>query len=944
MLVYTSVTRSYLPKARVLASSLKNMHPDWTFVVLLSDVLPDGWNADDWPFDHVLLLSELGIPEWRSWAFGHTVVELCTAVKGPGARLLIERFKPEKILYLDPDIRVYGSLAPLERMLDEHAVLLTPHLLDPESTPTAIVDNEVCALKHGVYNLGFYAATTSGQGRAFIEWWADRLMTHCIADIPGGLFTDQRWCDLAPGFFDRLEIVRDRGYNVATWNVAHRRIKQMPDGAWMAGGVPLRFYHFTGYDSGDGTGALEHYAADQPSAFALWDDYGSALVAAGQGRPQFTAWEYAQFSNGVQITVAMRRLYRSRPDLQQAFPDPFKVEGLHCYYEWWQAEVREGRIVPDAPAAAATIPPARSPGRRLSDRVRRAIGRIRRSSLPRRLLAGDRRLLAPGLAIGCAVATVLLALYGLARHYTPVPSWDMWDAGLNFFMHSADPRLWWAPHNEHRIVLSRGLFWLDYQFLGGTGKLLIALNYLMLAIFAAIWISLLRRVEGVSQGQRVVCAALIVAWCFQWMQSGNMIWPFQVTFFLAYLIPLLSFVALGRSVDKGRPWLFHAAAAGGLASVGTMANGLFALPLLATMAAALRLSRLRIVWLLALTCCAWWLALAGGLSPAGEQAPAGNFPLQHAWSRACFVLLFLGSPFYHWAGGGAAGVVLGVAAGIAACAAMAWLARRIFSAPGKPRGADLALLAFSGYVLASAIATAWGRFDPQNLAEAATYRYTTPGVMLWAALFCGLVRSGGGAALLHGKVVAALAALGLVVLLNRQLDAARWPNGHVFDRAVAGVALSLGVRDDATVSSVHPRPEAVGHVAAAARAAGLSIFGRPPFNTAAEIQDGITVDIRLPGCRGCIDSLTPIGNDGRFIRIEGWAISPDGRRPSWGRVVDQEGRVVGAVVFGRQRSDVEAAHGREGRLSGFSGYMLWQQSPVSVILMDQGPIARLDGT
>lgn len=944
MLVYTSVTRSYLPKALVLANSVKKLHPDWTFAVLLSDVFPDGWNPADWPFDHVVLLPEIGVPEWKSWAFGHTVVELCTAVKGPGIRVLIERLQPDKVLYLDPDICVYGSLAPLEQMLDEHDVLLTPHLLDPESTPAAIIDNEVCTLKHGVYNLGFYAATTRGQGRAFIDWWADRLLTHCIADIPGGLFTDQRWCDLAPGFFDRLEIVRDRGYNVATWNVAHRRITRTPDGVWMAGDVPLRFYHFTGYDSGDGKGMLARYASDQPAAFALWDDYGSALVAAGHGQPRFKAWEYAHFSNGAPITPAMRRLYKIRPDLQQAFPDPYKVEGLHCYYEWWQAEVREGRIVPDGPAAAGPIALARAPGRRLTDRVRRAVGRIRRSSLPRRLLAGDRRLLAPGLAIGGAVATIVLALYGLARHYTPVPAWDMWDGGLNFFMQSADPRLWWAPHNEHRIVLSRGLFWLDYRLLGGTGKPLIALNYLMLAIFAAIWVSLLRRVEGLSRGQRVVCAALLVAWCFQWMQSGNMIWPFQVQFFLAYLIPLLSFLALGRSVDKSRPWLFHAAAVGGLVSVGTMANGLFALPLLAMMAAALRLSRLRIVWLLALTCCAWGLTLAAGLSLPGEQPPAGSDPIQQAWYRACFVLLFLGSPFYHWAGAGTAGVVLGVTAGVAACAAMAWLARRIFSTPGRPRGVDLALLAYSGYVLASAIATAWGRFDPQNLAEAATYRYTTPGVMLWAALFCGLVRSGGGAALLHGRVAAALAALGLAVLLNRQWDAVRWPNGHVFDRAVAGMALSLGVRDDAAVSVVHPRPEAVGHVAAAASAAGLSIFGHPPFNTAAEIRDGITIDMPLPGCQGSIDSLTPTGDDERFMRIDGWAISPDGRRPFWGRVVDQEGRVVGAVVFGRQRTDVETAHGLKGRFSGFSGYMLRQQSPVSVILMDRGPIARLDGT
>jgi len=937
VLVYTSVTRNYLPKAKVLAHSVKKLHPDWDFAVLLSDVLPEGWDSRDWPFDHVVLLSELGVPEWKSWAFGHSVVELCTAVKGPGALLLIERLQPDKIMYLDPDIRVYGSLAPLERMLDEHAVLLTPHLLDPEHTPAAIVDNEICTLKHGVYNLGFYAATTGGQGRTFVEWWADRLLTYCLADIPGGLFTDQRWCDLAPGFFDRLEIVRDRGYNVATWNVAHRRLTRTPDGTWMAGDVPLRFYHFTGYDSGDGKGMLERYASDQPAAFALWDEYGSALVAAGHGQPRFAAWEYSHFSTGAPITAGMRRLYKLRPDLQQAFPDPYKVEGLHCYYEWWQAEVREGRIEANA-ATPIPIPPPRPARRRLVDRARRMVATIRRSSVPRRVLAGDRRLLLPGLAIIGAIATVLLSLIGLARHFSPVPSWDMWDSGLNFFMHSTDPRLWWALHNEHPIVLARVLYWVDYRLLGGTGAPLVALNYVMLAIFAVTWITLLRRAPGVTGEQRVAYAALLIAWCFQWMQSGNMIWPFQVQFFLAYLIPLLSFLALGRSVAKVRTPLFHAAAAGGVLSCGTMANGLFVLPLLTTMAASLRLPRRRVIWLTILSCSAWGLYLVGRMAGGGVQSASEGGP---AWAFAGYALLFLGSPFYHWAGGGTPGVIIGIGAGLVACAAMVWLTRRVFATAGGPRGVDVALVFFMVYVAASALATAWGRFDAHNLEEAATFRYTTPGIMLWAALFCGLVRSGAGAGLRHGGVTAVLVILAMLALLNRQLDALRWPNGHVHDRAVAGIALSLGVRDDATISVVHPDPEAVGRVAAAARTAGLSIFRHPPFNVAAEIADGRTIEISLPACDGNLDRRTAVGDE-RFVRLDGWAMTPRGGQATWGRVVDREGRVVGAVIFGGRRSDVEAAHGRAGRLSGFSGYMLRDTGPCSVILMNRDPIARLD--
>jgi hypothetical protein len=343
MLVYTSITKSYLPKARVLAKSVKRFHPDWTFVLLYSDDLPVGFDLKQEPFDEVLTIEQLGLPNWRRWAFGHAVVELCTAVKGPTAELLAQRPDVNKIMYLDPDIKVFSSLATLESQLDQYEILLTPHLLDMESDINAIQDNEISALKHGVYNLGFFAAKTSGQGLDFIRWWAERLRLFCRDDIPGGLFTDQRWCDLAPAFFSGLGIVRDRGCNVATWNIAHRCLSKDNAGDFFVAGVPLRFYHFTSYDSGAGFGMLKKYATNQTVAHELWDVYGKDLVAEGQGDARYTGWHYGQYDNGETISREVRRLYQARTDLQKAFPDPYSVVEP-CFLSWWKAEVAQGNL------------------------------------------------------------------------------------------------------------------------------------------------------------------------------------------------------------------------------------------------------------------------------------------------------------------------------------------------------------------------------------------------------------------------------------------------------------------------------------------------------------------------------------------------------------------------------------------------------------------------
>lgn len=336
MLVYTSITKSYLPKARVLASSVKRFHPDWKFVLLFSDDLPDGFDLKSEPFDEILTMDQLELPNWKAWCFGHALVELCTAVKGPAAEVMAKRPGVDKIMYLDPDIKVYSSLTALEGMLDTHDVLLTPHLLDAETQVEAIRDNEISALKHGIYNLGFFAAKTRDQGLDFIRWWASRLKLFCRDDIPSGLFTDQRWCDLAPAFFSKLLIIRDRGYNVATWNIAHRSLSKDASGQFQVAGVPLRFYHFTSYDSGAGMGMLKKYASNLDVAHDLWDDYGKDLQVHGQNTNLNKKWFFNNYENGEVISLKARRVYQLRGDLQNAFPNPYSMVEP-SFYSWWKA-------------------------------------------------------------------------------------------------------------------------------------------------------------------------------------------------------------------------------------------------------------------------------------------------------------------------------------------------------------------------------------------------------------------------------------------------------------------------------------------------------------------------------------------------------------------------------------------------------------------------------
>lgn len=339
---FTSITANYLPKARVLAKSVKKHNPNAVFYLVLCDKLDRGINLDDEPFDSMLYIEDLDIPNQDSWIFRHTVVELCTAVKGAAIVKIAEESSAEKIIYFDPDIVVLHSLDELSAILDKTSVVLTPHQVVPDKTREAIVDNEICSLKHGIYNLGFLAIRKTSEGMGFARWWRDRLLEFCYDDIPNGLFTDQRWVDLAPAFFSDIFILRDKTYNVATWNLTHRDVRSTQDGNLVIGDAAVKFFHFSGFDSGDQKIMLKKYAERNSPLFDLREWYVKEINREMQKDIGKLACVYSFYSNGERISDLQRKVYRSRQDLIDAFPLPAQVtEDKKCYYWWFKAEYKE---------------------------------------------------------------------------------------------------------------------------------------------------------------------------------------------------------------------------------------------------------------------------------------------------------------------------------------------------------------------------------------------------------------------------------------------------------------------------------------------------------------------------------------------------------------------------------------------------------------------------
>lgn len=118
----TIIACNYLPFVRVLAESFFVHHPDGRFTVLLVDderrECEPGDDRVDWR-----RLSDIGLErdEVHRLAGIYDVTELATAVKPLLLRRLLDEARGQ-VIYLDPDIRIYGSLEEVARLAARHGI------------------------------------------------------------------------------------------------------------------------------------------------------------------------------------------------------------------------------------------------------------------------------------------------------------------------------------------------------------------------------------------------------------------------------------------------------------------------------------------------------------------------------------------------------------------------------------------------------------------------------------------------------------------------------------------------------------------------------------------------------------------------------------------------------------------------------------------------------
>lgn len=300
--VVTVVTRSHMHRARALLASVARHLPEARCFAVLADRDLDS-RLGPQPFE-VIPIESLPVPDMAGFVRRYSPAELSFAAKPWGLAELFRRGF-DRVIYFDSDVVVYSSLQPMLDVLDDAAIVLTPHLTGEGIGDVREFERTI--LLAGAYNAGFVGLSRGASAERFLGWWQDKLLHHCRIDVARGMVGDQRWLDLVPGLFDGVRIVRHPGWNFAWWNMLRRPVTAVGS-ALRASGEPLVFVHYSGLVSAAsfaGQRANEDAVERAgPEIRALIDSY--AMLLEREGARHYAALPFAFASAGARARAASR--------------------------------------------------------------------------------------------------------------------------------------------------------------------------------------------------------------------------------------------------------------------------------------------------------------------------------------------------------------------------------------------------------------------------------------------------------------------------------------------------------------------------------------------------------------------------------------------------------------------------------------------------------------
>jgi hypothetical protein len=341
VIAYTISSLTYLPNARVLARTYAHHHPGERLWVLLIDDVQNTVQDQEEPFN-ALRLSDIDLDAAEIHRMALLFRGNIMATIKPWMFQHFLSKGADMVLYIDSDFMIFENLSDLAGNGGD-GVVLVPHVLSPVPRD-GMQPDETTLLGSGIFNAGMFGVGTEHGG--FVEFLMERLRRECIFDPKQMRFNEQRWLDFVPALFPH-RIVKDRGVDVAYWNL-HERPLEKRDDRWFAGGVPLRAFHFSSFEPHvEGVAGRYELATPNPRIRADTDPlfgelcglYRRTLYAEGLTDAQEPPFSFDMLPDGAPVYGTLRELFRTCVLLADSGaspypPDPFNPLEADAFRAW----------------------------------------------------------------------------------------------------------------------------------------------------------------------------------------------------------------------------------------------------------------------------------------------------------------------------------------------------------------------------------------------------------------------------------------------------------------------------------------------------------------------------------------------------------------------------------------------------------------------------------
>lgn len=500
---------------------------------------------------------------------------------------------------------------------------------------------------------------------------------------------------------------------------------------------------------------------------------------------------------------------------------------------------------------------------------------------------------------------ILTTVYGIYINYSPVPFWDQWNGLLNFIIDfkSGNWAAWFEQHNEHRIIFSKLLFWLDYIIFDGLYKLLFITAVLIQFCFLILFIVLL--VLAKIKNNLILYSGLGLCLLFSWLQHENWTWAFQSQFFAVYFFAFMSFISLFcfkyfNSKDEASRYhsylAFLVSIISAFLSTFSMINGLLTFPLLILLAYLIKINVMNKMFIAFAGIISYFLFFNNYIVYPGFASSINNlteYPIQ-------FVLYFfayIGSP----ANDKYIAIIIGIFLFI-------YFSYLFFIEIKDKDNPFIVLIIFILFLFGSALFTALGRVS-LGIEQALSSRYSTPSLYIWLSmliLWC--QRSSDFVKGIDKKKIYVnyiILLLVVIHLLFSQFKSVSPNYLFLFNKEIALLSLAMEIKDDKAIKNVYPNVQTAIEISNRAKELEIGVFSLD-FYRMVKTKDDIYLDISMihNDCYGSVESISQLATDSAVI-ISGWVYDISSLKvPKHLIVIDEQGMVIGYGVSGEPKGDV----------------------------------------